>query len=310
MPLTSLLSRGRQLIAPLCLASACLVTCTLTAPPSYAQAEQPARRVSLIESAKRLFEDQRYEESIQTLSAALLRPGTSQQERIDVYRYLAYNYVVLSQTEEAEAAVRGLYVLDPEFTLNESESPRFRTFFAEVKERWEKEGRPGLEKEKSATAVAPTLKHVSPAEWERGKPFRVTGQIEDPAQRAASVVIRYRTGTKGKFKELRARLGQGQFRASIPGNAVQPPILEYYIEVVDDAGLPIAARGDAAAPMRIAVPDPDEGSSVFASPWFWVAAAVVVGGGVAGAVLLSDDSGESSPSSSAPTSRVVVVIGN
>lgn len=310
MPLSSLFSRGRRLFAPLCVALACLVTCALAAPPAYAQAEQPTRRTSLVQSAKRLFEDQRYEESIQTLSAALLRPGTSQQERIEVYRYLAYNYLVLSQMEEAEAAVRGLYVLDPDFSLDESESPRFRTFFAEVKERWDQEGRPGLEKTSASAAASPTIKHVSPAEWERGKPFRVTGQIEDPGERAASVVVRYRTGTKGKFMELRARLGQGRFRTSIPGNAVQPPLVEYYIEVVDDAGLPIAARGDAAAPMRIAVPDPDEGASVFASPWFWVAAAVVVGGGVTGAILLNDDSGEGAASSGPPTSRVVVVIGN
>jgi hypothetical protein len=308
--LSSFLRRGRRSVALLLLVSACFVLCTTAPRQAFCQAAEESRRGKLIDSGKNLFEEQRYEESIQTLSAALLRPGTSKADRIDVYRFLAYNYLVLSQTEEAEAAVRGLYVLDPEFTLRESESPRFRTFFTEVKDRWEKEGRPGLETESRATAASPSVKHVSPAEWESGKQVRVSGQIVDPANRAASVVIRYRSGSKGKFQRLEARLGQGHFRASIPGSAVKPPLVEYYIEVVDDGGLPIASRGDAAAPMRIAIPDPDGGPSVLASPWFWVAAAVVVGGGVTGAILLNKDSGSTSTQSAPPTSRVVVIIGN
>lgn len=282
-----------------------------TAAPStaHAQAEASSRKASLVDTGKSLFDEQRYEESIQTLSAALLRPATSKAERIEVYRYLAYNYLVLSQTEEAEAAVRGLYVLEPSFALGESESPRFRTFFAEVKKRWDEEGRPGLVED--APPTPPTIKHVSPAEWESGKQLRVTGQIVDPGNRVASVIVRYRSGSKGKFNRIEARVGQGQFRTNIPASAVRPPIVEYYIEAVDEAGLPAASRGDAAAPMRVAVPNPDEGSTVFASPWFWVAAAVVVGGGITGAILLNDDgSSEAAPQPNAPTSRVIVVIGN
>jgi hypothetical protein len=279
---------------------------------AHGQAGQTTDRSDLIRSGKEMFEDQRYEESIQTLSAALLRPATSKVDRIDVYRYLAFNYLVLSQMEEAEAAVRGLYVLDPGFTLAETESPRFRTFFAEVRQRWEEEGRPGLVDVGTVAVAPPSIKHISPAEWERGKPVPITGQVVDPNHRIASVVVHYRTGSRGKFRQLEARHSQGAFRASIPGAALNPPLVEYYIEAVDDARLPIASRGDAAAPLRIAVPGPDQGTSVLASPWFWVAAAVVVAGGVTGAILLGDSSSESSPppNNQPPTSRVIVVIGN
>jgi hypothetical protein len=292
------------------LASVCVFICTVAPRTAQCQGTAESRRGDLIGTGKDLFEDQRYEESIQTLSAALLRPGASRDERIEVYKYLAYNYLVLSQMEEAEAAVRGLFVLAPDFALPDTESPRFRTFFDEVMKRWEEEGRPGLE-ETRAPVAPPTIKHVSPAEWESGRPVRIAGHIVDPGHRAGTVMIRYRTGAKGKFQRLEARISQGTFRASIPGSAVKPPLIEYYIEAVDDAGLPVASRGDAAAPMRIAIPDPAESTSVLSSPWFWVAAAVVVAGGVTGAVLLTDSPSEGpGPSPSNPTSRVVVVIGN
>lgn len=280
--------------------------------PAFGQSSRPASQTDLIRSGVQLFEDQRYEESIQTLSAALLRPTTSQSDRIDVYRYLAFNYLVLSQMDEAEAAVRGLYVLDPQFSLADTESPRFRSFFKEVRERWEAEGRPGLERG-SAALAAPVIKHASPAEWERGKPVPVTGQIADPNHRVASIVVHVRSGSKGKYRHLEARLAQGVFRTSIPGPMLTPPLVEYYIEALDEAHLPIASRGDAAAPLRIAIPEPEKGGSLFASPWFWVATAAVVAGGVTGAILLSDtktDSPKPPPQQPAPTSRVVIVIGN
>lgn len=302
---------ARRLLVTSVLALASVLV-TFAPGAAHGQTGQTTARSDLIRSGKELFEDQRYEESIQTLSAALLRPATSKAERIDVYRYLAFNYLVLSQMEEAEAAVRGLYVLDPAFTLAETESPRFRTFFAEVRVRWEGEGRPGLVEEGTVAVAPPSIRHISPAEWEHGKPVPITGQVVDPNHRIAAVVVHYRTGSRGKFRQLEARQSQGTFRASIPGAALRPPLVEYYIEAVDDARLPIASRGDAAAPLRMAVPDPDQGSSVLASPWFWVAAAVVVAGGVTGAVLLGDSPSESSapPNNQPPTSRVIVVIGN
>jgi hypothetical protein len=292
--------------------AACEVALLGVAFEAAAQTTSERGKGDLLGSGKSLFEDQRYEESIQTLSAALLRPGTSKEDRIEIYRFLAFNYLVLSQTEEAEAAVRGLYVIEPDFKLEASESPRFRVFFEDVKKRWEAEGRPGATSEAKVPAIAPTIKHASPSEWESGKQLRVTGEVVDPGGRAAAVTVHYRTGSRGKFLRLDARHRQGRFRATVPAAAVKPPLVEYYIEVVDDAGLPISTRGDAAAPMRIAIPDPDAGGTVLSSPWFWVATAVVVGGGVTGALLLSRDS-QSGGGTVAPTppatSRVIVVIG-
>ena len=106
----------------------------------------------------------------------------------------------------------------------------------------------------------------------------------------------YRTGTSGKFITVAATLSLGKFRAQIPAAAVKPPLVEYYLLAVDQTGLPLASRGDAAAPLRIAVPAP-EGGSVFASPWFWVPVGVaVVGGAIATAIIVSNASSTSTVS--------------
>ena len=77
------------------LRSALFVTATAlaAAPPALAPAVAHAQAqkggvVSLIQRAADLFEDQQYEESIQTLSAALLRPGSSVKEKTEIYRLL------------------------------------------------------------------------------------------------------------------------------------------------------------------------------------------------------------------------------
>jgi tetratricopeptide (TPR) repeat protein len=264
---------------------------------------------NLLQTGRNLFEDQRYEESIQTLSAALLRPNTPKKDRVEVYRLLAYNYVVLSHRDEAEAAVRGLYALDPEFALGSSESPRFKEFFAEVKTRWEADGKPGLVTEVAAPPKQVAIKHSSPAQKEQGLEIRLTGELDDPGSRTGSVVLHYRTGSQGKFEKVDARMTEGKFRTTIPGAAVKPPLVEYYFEALDGKGLPIAARGDALAPLRIAVPapvPPPESGGLLSSPWFWTGTGAVLVGGVVTALVLTRSKSESPGT---PTSRVIVTVG-
>ena len=97
--------------APLALASA-LHTALIASPwltrEAHAQPAQGKGGVSsLILKGSELFDDQQYEESIQVLSAALVRPGTSTQDKMEIYRLLAYNYITLKRTEEAEYRIQG-----------------------------------------------------------------------------------------------------------------------------------------------------------------------------------------------------------
>src|SRR5690606_15799459 len=114
------------------------------------------------------------------------------------------------QEEEADAAVRGLLVIEPEYVLPETESPRFRDFFEETRKKWEEEGRPGLE---AATASGPpvTIKHSAPAQVESGLGISLTGNIEDPKAVVAKVVLFYRTGSSGKFETAKVKYAMRKF---------------------------------------------------------------------------------------------------
>jgi hypothetical protein len=250
--------------------------------PSPALAQPPGKSASaaLVQRGSALFEDQQYEESIQTLSAALVRPGATDAEKIEIYRLLAYNFIILKRADEADAAVRGVLGLDENFTLPPTESPRFRDFFAATRRKWVEEGKPGGKAAGPAAVVDKPIKmtHASPAEMPAGATIRLSGAVEDPDARVRAVQLAYRTGAKGKFVTVAGSYTLGEFHANIPGVAVKPPLVEYYVSAVDKGGLPLASRGDAALPLRIVVQR--EGGAL-TSPFLWVPVALAVVAGAA-----------------------------
>jgi hypothetical protein len=234
----------------------------------------------LIQRGRELFEDQQYEESIQTLSGAVVRPQNTLQQKIEIYRLLALDHITLGHKEEAENFVRALLSLQPDYELPRSESPRFRDFFGAVRTRWEAEGRPGVATEPSAAPRPVTIKHASPSEATAGREVTLAATLDDPGHRTRLVALFYRTGSAGRFTEVTAQFApaDASVRATLPSAAVQPPYVAYYLLAKDAGGLPVASSGDADAPLRIPVPEPSKG---------WVLP-VVVGGavvGVAGVVL-------------------------
>jgi hypothetical protein len=263
--------------------------------PAIAQGKQ-ASTTALVQRGSDLFEDQAYEESIQTLSAALVRPGGAVQERIEIYRLLAYNFITLKRTDEADSAVRGLLVLDEKFTLAPTESPRFRDFFDATRKKWEEEGKPGKVEEGTPKPVDTPVRivHSSPAQVPPDTTIKLTGSIDDTGGRAKGVQLAYRTGSKGKFVTVAATFTLGKFRTQIPSVSVKPPLVEYYLQAVDQGGLPIAARGDALAPLRVAVPAPESSGGVLSSPWFWIPVGVVVVGGAIATAIIATNLGNTS----------------
>ncbi len=256
--------------------------------PAFAQeaggapAEAPSDRGGdLVERGRSLYDELRYEEALQTLSAALLHPE-NRDARAAIYRLLALTYLSLGLDAEAEGAFRGLLAIEPEFQLDAGESPRFREFFVEVRGRWEADGRPGLPPP-APVAIA----HRSPAQAERTRAIDLTARVDDPQSRVASLVLAYRQGTASVFRRIDALRRGADYVATIPGNAVLPPLVEYYFEALDATGLPVAQRGDVAAPLRITVEA--ESESLLSQWWFWAGAAVVVAGAVTVGVLLATD---------------------
>lgn len=247
---------------------------SLFAAPAFAQGANP-----LIERGVTEYEDVRFEEALQTFSAALVRTGNTPTDLATIYNYLALTYLALGREEEATGAYRSLLGLSPDHQPGSDVSPRFREFFARVRTEWEADGRPGL------PPPAPvSIAHRSPPQAERGTEVELEATLDDPDRRVASLVLAYRQGTNAVFTRVEmTRSASGPYVATIPGDAVSPPLVEYYFEAIDGAGLPLAARGDVAAPLRIAVPAP--GGDIASEPLFWVG----IGGGalvVAGAIIL------------------------
>jgi hypothetical protein len=233
----------------------------------------------LIQRGRDLFEDQRYEESIQTLSGALVRPNMTKEQKIEMYRLLALDHITLGDNEEAESFVRALLGLQPDYELPRTESPRFRDFFAAARSKWEADGRPGLVTDQSALKPV-ALRHRSPVEAEANSRLVLAAQVDDPDHRVTSVRLFFRWGTSGKFSEeiTQYEPGTGAVRAIFPASAIRPPFVSYYMLAKDKSGVPLASSGDADAPFRIPIPDPENK---------WVIP-VVVGGsvlGIAGIVL-------------------------
>lgn len=230
----------------------------------------------LIERGIGEYDEVRFEEALQTLSAALVRAGNTSAEQQQIYRYLALTYLALGRQEEASGAWRTLLGLAPDTQAGSDISPRFRTFFDGVRTQWEADGRPG-----TAPARPVAIAHRSPPQADRGTQVMLEATLEDPDHRAASLVLAYRQGTSAVFRRVECERGaDGTFTATIPGNDVSPPLVEYYFEAVDGTGLPLASRGDVAAPLRIAVPAP--GRPIEEEPAFWgILAGGVVAVGVA-----------------------------
>jgi hypothetical protein len=282
---------------------------TLVAAPRAAWAQKAALPVQkLIDQAKERFDEQQYDESIQKLSAALLRRDATREQKIEIYRWLAYNYVVLRQEDSARTALYALFALDEDYELPKTESPKFREPFGRYKQQWIEEGRPGVEKVEKAPAPV-VLRHAPETQVPQGRSIAISGSFDDPDRRVAKVALFFRSGSSGKFLEIPAKLALKTFQATIPGAAVKPPLVEYYVQASDEGGLAIASRGDAETPLRVAVQD-DSSGSVFGKWWFWTGAGAVVAGGVAAAFLLSRSSGNGTgpgPGPS-PTSNVTITI--
>lgn len=244
--------------------------------PSALWAQDGEQSVTeLIAQGQSHFDEQNYEESIQSLSAALVRPDIAKDEKIKVYQLLAYNYIVLNRDQSGENAVFGLLAQDPDYRLPDTESPRFRDFFEASRTKWEKAGRPGW-KDPSNNVVETRVKiiHTAPAQVEPDLPVSLDGSIEDPEATVSKLTLFYRTGSSGDFSTAKVKFAMRKFTAEIPADAVESPIVEYYLAAVDKQGNTITTRGDASNPLRIAVPE--AGGSIFTSPWFWVPVGVAV----------------------------------
>jgi hypothetical protein len=276
------------------------------AQPKAAPAK-PSTTSALIERAQGMFDDQRYEESIQTLTAALVRPGNTKEEKTAVLKLLAFNDIAMGRNDEADAAVRGIYVTDENYQLDKTDSPRFRDFFKKTHDTWVAEGKPGQTIEGTPPPTESIkITHAPPAQAEIDTIVKIEGKVDDDAAKVEKVQLAVKNA-KGKYEESTLIYSMGAFRGEIPATAVQPPLVEYYILALDKNGLPLASRGDVDAPLRIAVPE--KSTPIGKNPAFWVPFSIgVVGVGVLIGVLVYTQTQDTGPTPT-PIAKVTIKLG-
>ncbi|MFO0603808.1 MAG: tetratricopeptide repeat protein [Polyangiales bacterium] len=247
----------------------------------------------LVQTGRTQYDNLQFEEAVQTLSAAIIRRGNTPAQEAQIYEYLGLSYLALSRDDEAEGAFRLMLARDPERRLDASTAPRIVEFFNRARDRWVAEGRPGVaQADVPPRAARPvTIQHTSPPQHARNSDLELTASLTDPDRRSAGLVLAWRSGSRGLFHRAAAQNRAGTFAATVPAAEVRPPVVEYYLEAVDENGIAVAARGDAYAPLRVVVPA-DESPSVLTRWWFWTGAAVLVAGVAVGSYFIFRDTTE------------------
>jgi hypothetical protein len=236
------------------------------------------------------YNDLMYEESVNTLSAALMRSGNSDSQLIEIYKYLGLNYLLLEKADEADGSFRQLLIIDDTWEFDAATtSPKITTFFNNVKQKWIAEGKPGKIK-----VVAPvTIQHKVPDKGIKTEAINLKFTVKDPDMTVKKVSLFVKSGKK--FVEYKATpstppVAETVYMATIPGDLVLPPNVDYFLGAMDYAGNMLATRGDKDAPLRITVPG-EEKVSVVKKWWFWTIIGVAVAGiagGIAGGVVAAN----------------------
>ncbi|MEM9188184.1 MAG: hypothetical protein AAGF12_03365 [Myxococcota bacterium] len=170
--------------------------------------------------------------------------------------------------EIARNAYLRLLALNPDARLETDLSPRVRSPFLEARGYW---------------ASRPDRFSMEGDVIEARTAIRV--RLSDPLGMASEIEFNARAAGQPDFIQRVEPAGSSTLAAfeSLEGQAV-----EYYVRVLDSDGNTLLQLGDQDVPERFGESLPpdeteptDEGSSVFASPWFWtIVGVVVVGTGV------------------------------
>jgi hypothetical protein len=186
----------------------------------------------------RLMRDLRYEEAVARGLHALREAGPKEQARLaPIYRMLGTAYFLLGDESHARGAWVQLFALDPDARPPEDASPKLRQYFDRIR------------LEAAAVALDPApLKEIP-----EGRPFLFEARLAGSAPRVDKVYIHFRTEGAGAYSAKRLEQRGGRLVATVPGVVLAdagPRAFEYWIEARDAQGVPVAAAGTDAAPLR------------------------------------------------------------
>jgi len=222
---------------------------------------------SLISKGIEQYQNLEYEDSINTLSAALVMQGSTDEQKIKIYQYLGLNYLVLGKEKEAEGAFRNLLTIDEKWSFDPIMTPpKVMDFFNRVKEKWISDGKPGLAGKQKGKEPSVRIIHKIPGEAIPNQDINTMVEIENPENLEVVVEVFYKSGKGNKYEkayieskgytdsEKRNEL----YMVKIPGTAVKEISVDYFITVKDREGNLVAFKGEESVPLRIPVAEGKE----------------------------------------------------
>jgi hypothetical protein len=211
-----------------------------------------------LKQAREKYQDLDYQALPALLAEAVQQPDNTKDELVEIYRLQGFAYTVLGDVTKSREAYWRLLVVDPDYQMEGSVSPRFRGAFTEAKKEFTKNGAVTLE---HTPATVPLKVGVGP---------EVRVVLKDTYGRVATGVAHVRavvgkhegafvavalpsTGYKDGSRSFQARLPDPA--ASIPGEKPAGYFLEYKLEFKNPVGDVVPVTGG--KPLyRVTVGDP------------------------------------------------------
>jgi len=251
---------------PVWLALSIAIAVTVADGSARADIESPSVKHGLA-----AYNDLDYPKAIQFLEQARTESLT-REEKLVTYQTLAMAHVALGENDLGRADFQRLLRLDPSFNLDRRIAPKVRAVFEEAKAAVATDAagvKSGL------SALTPEL---SPPRPRAGQPLTVRVLLAGGL--AHSMALYHRVAGQRQFSRVLVPATEGgHFAATIPGGNVQPPGVEYHVELLDDAGAAVAQAGSLGQPASIDIAAPRK--PVYRKGWFWG----VMGGVVAAAAV-------------------------
>lgn len=266
-----------------------------TAGAQSAQAE--ARRH--LSEGRRLYRELDFTGCVDAMRRALAVPGIDAAGRLEAWEYLGAAYVVLERRQDAEAAFREVFALDPYHVVREpSGSPKIERFVEELRRRLVPD---------AALDPAITLEARLPRAARVGRPTPVQVEVNGPPERAAAVTdvsLRLRGDDETEWSTVPLRADGAVFEGEVPPRPAAGH-LDLYAEGRDAAGRVVARAGEPLAPLTLEVRDGAGGQTRPLRRRWWLWAAVgVVAVGLAAGIGVAAARADTAPSGTLPPGRV------
>lgn len=239
----------------------------------------------LLHVASDAFVSLDYEVSLAHATAALLKPGITDAQRVTAYQLQAGSHAVMGQQLDAQKEYRLLLRLRPDFQLPPETPPKILAAWNVVHAEEELIRRTVRQAERERIVNAISLDVAVPQHHPGGHPLDVSVTMKDPYAGVRQLVFAYRTDPSAGFATLPLEADGDRFTARVAPSLTASPgglRMEYAVIARDADGEVLASAGTESGPRIITItPGQVPTTPLWRQPVIWAVAgtgsAVVAG---------------------------------